>query len=637
MAKKALAGPSSGISFFNPYFLIGIICILIYANTLKHGFVLDDTAVVENNKFVKEGIKGIPEILTTFYWKGYWNTNAGLYRPLSLVAFAIEYQISPGNPVIHHFLNILFYTLMCCLLYEFLCAVFKNIDKRFFLFAVLIFAAHPSHTEVVANIKSRDEIFCLLFFLLCCRQLYLPSVADKKNILLASFYFFLALLAKEGAVIFLPLIFLIDYQKEKKLIPLIRQRIPLLTVSLIWFVWRTYVIYSSAFPPVAYTYSDNSLLMSSSIMQQKATALGIFTRYIIKSFYPYELSYDYSFNQIPIINLSSPLAISGLIIFTGLIYTAFKNYKSNPLLTFGIAFLILPLMLTGNLFFNIGATMADRFLFIPSVGSSIIICWIIYKFFKADISGKEPLYVRSLLITILVIFSARAFVRNKDWKSNYTLFSHDVLVSPNSARTHYNNALMMQNLTTNNDFTSSEKEYKVCLSIDPGYYDAIFNLGVVYTKQQRFADAIATYRRALAINKDNPDLLGNIGDTYYKSGQTDSSIYYLERANKLGNTNTGLYNVLGAAWFAKKEYTRACAIFEKGLQKDTVNPDLYLNYANALAASARYNEALKSFLLSYKYNNANINALYFVAVTYAKMGDTLNANKYLNEYNKLKQ
>ena len=92
MAKKISADPVSGHSFLKQYILIGVLSILVYANTLHHGFVLDDTAVIENNKFVKAGVKGIPDILSTFYWQGYWDSNAGLYRPLSLISFAIEYQ-----------------------------------------------------------------------------------------------------------------------------------------------------------------------------------------------------------------------------------------------------------------------------------------------------------------------------------------------------------------------------------------------------------------------------------------------------------------------------------------------------------------------------------------------------------------
>src|SRR6185312_10602644 len=97
----------------NYYILIAALSFLLYANTLQHGFVLDDIAVIQNNSFVQQGISGIPKILTTFYWQGYWNSNAGLYRPTSLIAFAIEHQLS-NKPFIHHFFNVVYYSLLCC-------------------------------------------------------------------------------------------------------------------------------------------------------------------------------------------------------------------------------------------------------------------------------------------------------------------------------------------------------------------------------------------------------------------------------------------------------------------------------------------------------------------------------------------
>ncbi|MGZ4058969.1 MAG: hypothetical protein ACXVPU_08080, partial [Bacteroidia bacterium] len=246
MSKKESVLQFTGLKNKTAYMVIFVFAILLYSNTFHHGFVLDDTAVIENNKFVKEGIKGIPQIFTTFYWKGYWNSNAGLYRPLSLIMFAIEYQLSPENPVLHHFINILLYALVCCLLFRALTKLFDKINPLFFLFSVLFFVAHPIHTDVVANIKSRDEILSLLFFLLCCDYLYFKMEEKKiKTILISSVFFLLSLLSKEGALIFLPLILLFDYIKEKNIIKLVKNRLNLVVTTFVWLAWHQYVILSS--------------------------------------------------------------------------------------------------------------------------------------------------------------------------------------------------------------------------------------------------------------------------------------------------------------------------------------------------------------------------------------------------------
>src|ERR1700677_919759 len=73
--------------------LLGAIGLLVYVNTLKNGFVLDDFTVIKENSIVRKGISAIPEILSTPYRRGFFYPSNDLYRPLSLVMFAVEYQV----------------------------------------------------------------------------------------------------------------------------------------------------------------------------------------------------------------------------------------------------------------------------------------------------------------------------------------------------------------------------------------------------------------------------------------------------------------------------------------------------------------------------------------------------------------
>ncbi|MGZ4075775.1 MAG: tetratricopeptide repeat protein [Bacteroidia bacterium] len=637
MSKKESVLQFTGLKNKTAYMVIFVFAILLYSNTFHHGFVLDDTAVIENNKFVKEGIKGIPQIFTTFYWKGYWNSNAGLYRPLSLIMFAIEYQLSPENPVLHHFINILLYALVCCLLFRALTKLFDKINPLFFLFSVLFFVAHPIHTDVVANIKSRDEILSLLFFLLCCDYLYFKMEEKKiKTILISSVFFLLSLLSKEGALIFLPLILLFDYIKEKNIIKLVKNRLNLVVTTFVWLAWHQYVILSSGLPVIQYTRGDNSLV-AATFMEQKATALGMFFRYIVKAFYPYQLSYDYSFNQIEIIKIFSPLAVLGIILLIALLFIAIKYFKRDPLISISIAFILLPLFFTGNIFFNIGATMADRFLFVSTIGSSLLFTFIIFKLLKIDFTKNFPVNKAAyIFVPVLLLFSIKTFSRNKDWKDNATLFAHDVVTVPNSARAHYNygTALMDGLYKKENNENDAQKEFETCLKIDPLYLDALINQGVLYLRQKEYPMAIQSYQKALAINRNDNELCANAGEAFYKNNQTDSAIFYLEKAHRLGNNIVGSYNLLGSALFSKKEYAEACKAFEQGVKADSTSWNLYLNYGNALAISNRDQEAIKAFQKSYELNSGNVQTLYFLALTYKKIGDNVNADKFYNEYQK---
>ncbi len=614
--------------------LVIILALVAYLGTIGHGFVLDDVAVIDGNSFVKEGFKGIPHLLNTFYWQGYWNSNSGLYRPLSLITFAIEYQFSKNNPMIHHFFNILYYVIICCLLYKVLLKWFVKMDIGIVLLITFLFAVHPIHTEVVANIKSRDELLALLFFLLSANAF---KAGNTKSILLSSFYFLLSLFAKEGALMLLPVLLIyVHTSNNLKPLQVFKMFIPFFIISGVWLLIHQYVIQHGP-ALITYTYSDNSLIASHSVIEQKATAFSILARYFVKLIFPYEMSYDYSFNQIPIVGLFSIGALAGIVMLGALIYFCIKFYRKDAFITIAIAFILFPLLLTCNLFFNIGATAADRFLFGSSIGSCMLLVYLPYLLIK-NVGQRSMIKYGAVLLS--VVFIGMTINRNKAWKSNYSLFETDVTVSENSARTHYNYGTALMDSSKNpadKNMTDAKEELTKAVTIDPGYYDALINLGAVDTKQKMYADALTIYRKALKINPVSDLVTGNMGETFYRSNQPDSAILYFNNAHKLGNRNIESYNILGTIYFTKKDYAQACKVFEDGITttKDSTSPNLFMNYGNALAMSDRNQEAIKALERSYELDSKNPQPLYFIALTYNKLGDTLNANKYYREFKQL--
>src|SRR6187455_424646 len=88
-------------------FVVGLFGFLLYANTLSHGYVLDDFSAIKENNIVRQGTAAIPEIFKTSYRQGYLSVKDGLYRPLSLALFAIEWNYFPDQPGASHFINVL--------------------------------------------------------------------------------------------------------------------------------------------------------------------------------------------------------------------------------------------------------------------------------------------------------------------------------------------------------------------------------------------------------------------------------------------------------------------------------------------------------------------------------------------------
>lgn len=627
-----------------PYTL-PLIAFLVYAGTITHGFVLDDIAVIEKNKLVQKGLAGIPEILTTFYWKGFWNLNAGLFRPLSLVMFALEYELMPQTPWIHHLVNVGLYSLTIFLLYKCMLQVFKNLTPWMAFAVTLIFALHPIHTEVVANIKGRDEILCFLFFLLSSRVLFKPGELTLKDQLKSAGFFMLALLSKEAAILYLPVwmlyfIILRTYSFKKTALLLV----PHVLVGLVWLAWFQAVIRLSPDPVITYTYHDNSLVACGSYASRLATGIGILGRYMLKSVWPYQLSYDYSFNQIPCVSFAAPLVWFTLLAVGGLVFLAFRVRRSHPMVTFSIGYFFITILLTSNLVTLIGTTMADRLLFAPLLGPVMLVVYGLYVLTRQTQPAKSLHTGLVFFLVVGCLYAYKTTQRNKDWKSNATLFTADVKNAPQSARVHFNYGTLVMgslpaeikpgdSLLIREGIVAFEKALQID-SLDAGAYT---NLGSMYFKNKEYAKSVMATSHALAINPADSTLYGNLADAYFRNNDFDSALTYYSKSIAKGVVNKNTYNFMGVTWFSKKDYSKAIETFEKGIAVDSTYGDLWLNYGNALAISNRFADALVAFEKAYQLNPALKQALYFIALTYQNLGNAAKAQEYVDKFNAANQ
>lgn len=247
---KKSAKSAKGVKTYFLYLIILMVCFVLYGQSVNNDFNIDDDYVYENHQLVQKGISGIPEIFTSRY-----NTRDEQYfgyRPLTIAIYAIEYEIFGSNAHSAHFINIVYYTICCWLLFYFLGLIFKEKYPLNYLWisflVVLVFAVHAMHTEVVLSIKNREEIISMILglssaifsirFFISRKYLYLiPAV-----LCLA-----LAFLAKESAIVFLILIPLsiVFYKTDIKLFTgfsidksyfgsFTKKEIPFLIVLLLW-------------------------------------------------------------------------------------------------------------------------------------------------------------------------------------------------------------------------------------------------------------------------------------------------------------------------------------------------------------------------------------------------------------------
>jgi hypothetical protein len=461
---------------------------LLYANTLKHEYVIDDMIVISNNDQTKKGISAIPEIFSHSYLHGYDGRADMAYRPLTLTTFAIERSLFDAKPVFSHLIQIILYALTVLILFKLLLQLFGEKKIGWVFGITTLFMLHPIHSEVVANVKSRDELLCALFLFLSL-NLFINYLRNKKimSLLISLMLYFLALLSKETAapaIILFPAI-LWFFQKSTfketviKSIPLI---LPALTYIYLRSTILTDVLIGDEIDPVA-----NNLVLAKTAMEAFATNLVIFLKYIELSILPIKLSWDYSVNVFPIVDFSNVQAIIGLVLLGSLIGLLIYGILKRSIFGFGALVFVSTFIATSNFVFFIFCVLGERFLFIPVLGLLILLVPLIDNVIKRF--HRHGAFI--VLIIVSCFFGVRTITRNQDWKSNISIYESGVRATPNSVKTHFNlgtEYLQQGNLSTDSLvrtqwYEKAKQSLNTARSIYPKYANIYENLGYILIEQ----------------------------------------------------------------------------------------------------------------------------------------------------------
>src|SRR5258706_3874031 len=698
LVKKPAPAVTTATPAFVPSFLsekklvtaLALLCaafaFILYANSLGHGLVGDDDTVIAKNKITTQGAKAIPEIMVSPYRKGFWERKESLYRPMAIMLFAVEWEISPENPFLFHFVNVLLFALTVFVMMKTFALLLPGIRGILIAFITsLLYAAHPVHTEVVDNVKSGDEILCLLFALLSLYFLFRYLKSARFLLMIYSLVFFLlSLLSKENSITMLVVFPLaIYFFSGAPLKKLISYTLMFAGVTLIYFLLRINALGGiSNFSEILVI--NNSLVETSDKVIRFASAVFILGKYLLLNFFPHPLTWDYSYRVIPLHKISDPGFIVSFIAYVALLIIALAGLRKKNPLSFGIWFYLLTIALVSNIFILIESTLAERFLFIPSLGICFALACLFVNFMSRNIAlsyksvrdfivGNKRVLVPVFVIAIL--FSVKTFARNSDWKDNYTLLSHDVKSSPESARIRYayGSALLFEKaFPEKNEEIKREylqkriAELEKGIAILPTYAEAIYHLMMAYREWGDYQKAGFNWERAYAMNKNPKEEFltaaalsyGSLKEydkalailriamekypssknLYNKKGLylielnlTNSSIIYLEKAVHLDSSFYNPWFNMGNGWAKKQDYPKAIQAFNKAVELNPLSEDGWNNLANSYAAMSDYKNALKYFLQVEKLNPNNPKAVNNLAVTYYYLGDTAKANEYFRK------
>jgi tetratricopeptide (TPR) repeat protein len=551
LARSATADASSGApsielqagserewSWHWPALLVAAVAVVAYWNSLSGGFVFDDHGLLFANRNVTPGMR-------PWDWFTRESSPTSLYRPLTMVTFALNAAFAP-TAFWYHALNVTIHALAS--IAAFVLASRLLPSRRHAAVAALLFAAHPIHTEAVANVAGRAELLAALF-VFSALWAALRHVDDGwwGWLAMTTVAALAGVFSKESAVT-LPLLAIVVLVWKA---PTLDRR-TLGVLAAVGFACVAYLgarlsavgTLGQAAPP---PWVDNPLAHVG-VVPRIETALVVLSQYFGSLTLPVRLSADETFNQVPLVEGPTDVRLlSALALFAVLAAAAFSARRRAPAAWAGGLFAAAALAITANVLFPIGTIKAERLLYLPSFG------WCVACAGLLALRPRESLYIAAVVVTLFV---GRDWMRNEDWRDDYHLFTATAVTSPNSAK-------------------------------------ALSNAGAVHAQQGEFNEALASYRMATRIDPHFVPAEIGVGRLLAMAGRPAEALDAFDGARHDDATNVEAHLRAGDLRLDMGDAAGAEQTYRDGLATAPANPELLLGMGLAELALGHRAEAME--------------------------------------------
>lgn len=573
------------------------IVLAVYGNTLLNGYAMDDATVIHQNVIVKKGLAGIPEILTTPRLSGYLKLTADSYRPVSLMLFAVEYQFFGANPMVGHLAAVLLFAACVLVLFSFLRRLPGLEGTMVPFLAAAVFAVHPVHTEVVANIKSCDELLAFLFGF-GALHVYANYMRDgRTGQLVAGLVLFLvACFSKESVVTFVaivPLIFFVYLNND-------RRRAWVLTtgtvtiVAYFVLVSRAVLARHGAVMQGAEDFTTNALIGAPLMATRIPTAIAVLGRYLLLLVYPAPLLCNYSFASVPFYTWGSAAVLLSVVVYGAMKVFAIARMRRQlkDMWAFAVWIYLLSIGLFSNIFFLVTSQMAERFLFLPSVGFCLAVAMAIWYGAR-----QRERIAAVVLLPLLVVFGGVTVARNAEWKDDATLFAADVQKAPDDCKLNYYRAL---SIGAPADAGEAQRRQVIdekmmylrkALDIYPEFMEAHTEIAKVFEAKGQYDSAIVHNMQVLRNNRSNSIAAYHAANEYYALKQHEQAIlWYKATIELVPDYQTAYLNI--ARCYADIGIADSSLVYYRGLLAlGGGAPDVHRSMALCYLQTGRYDSA----------------------------------------------
>ena len=585
----------------------------------------------------------------------------GNYHPLTMLTLNLDYHFSEKQPngkvypIRFIVVNVLLHLMSCVFLYLLCLQLFSN--RLYPIVIALLFGIHTLHVESVSWISERKDVLYTMFYFL---SLFLYILYRRRNnvmfYILSAIVFILSALSKGQAVFLTATLFIVDYlilenypsvEIFKRRPGLLLDKIPFIVISLVF----GFISIKAQAASTALAETDQYELW-----QRIPFGSNGFFQYIWRFILPVHLANLYPYPDI--IHRTVPVLYWLTVpIFVSLILVNFFIYKKNKIVTFGLTFFIANIVMLLQ-FIPVGSAMySDRYIYIPSVGLSVLIAYLLAWLCEKYSEKRHLFYIIFSIYGLLLCYLT--IQREKIWHDSLTLWTDCVSKYPeavigwNNLGTQYN--LLADSLYKNTDkdkFLQYKKNAIECFSegvkYKPDYTNAFFNRGKTSKDiydfngdtaylNSAFSDfntavvsdlkfAPAFHSRALIYDNRAEAFMGVNEDSakFY----TNLALFDFNRALELDPTMYEVYINRGTTYGKSGNFAKSIEDFDFYETIHPESPALYSNKGLAYNGLKDYDNALKNYEKCLQIDSLYEGALFNRSITYRSMGDSLSDKKY---------
>ncbi|XP_076878222.1 protein O-mannosyl-transferase TMTC3 [Brachyhypopomus gauderio] len=627
-----------------------------YWNSLLCGFVFDDVSAILDNKDLRPSTP-----IQNLFLNDFWGTPMSeershkSYRPLTVLTFRLNYLLSELQPASYHLLNVLLHAGVCVLFLR-LCRLL--LDHTTSLVAALLFAVHPVHTEAVTGVVGRAELLSSIF-LLAAFLAYTKSKGSDDSVVwspmvLTVFLVAIATLCKEQGItvigiccvyeVFVAQGFTLPMLAETvvqvvrgkdgfpyTLLQTLLKLVVLVISTLLLVIVRVQVIQSQL--PV-FTRFDNPAAVSDTPTRQLTfNYLLPVNGWLLLN--PSELCCDWTMGTIPLVESAlDPRNLATLAFYTLLGLLAYHSLRhthtSAKTVVMALSLMVLPFVPASNLFFPVGFVVAERVLYVPSMGFCVLVA---HGFRSLSLRWGLKRISWFFMVLLLLMHAVKTFNRSWDWESEYTLFTSALKVNRNNAKLWNNVGHALEN---QNNYERALQYFLQATRVQPDDIGAHMNVGRTYKNLNRSKEAEEAYLVAKSLmpqvipgKKYATRVAPNHLNVYINlANLIRASDSRLEEADQLYRQAISMRPDFKQAYISRGELllkmnkpSEAKDAYLRALELDRTNADLWYNLAIVNIEMKEPSEALRNFNRALELNPRHKLSLFNSALLMQESGE----------------